>query len=82
MTDEIREMLSLHHRIWELVTMICAPKEQAAAATDKTVRADHEAMHEAEISRLTWAVLDGKATEAERRRLAELVNAQHEQRGA
>lgn len=34
---------------------------------------------EAEISRLTWAVLDGKATNAERMRLAELVSAQHRQ---
>lgn len=62
--------------------MICLPKEQEAAATDETVRADHEANHEAEISRLTWAVIDGKATVEERRRLAELVNRQHEQRNA
>ncbi len=82
MTDEIREMMSLHHRIWELVTMICLPEEQEAAAPYESVRADHEAKHEAEISRLTWAVLDGKATDVERRRLAELVNRQHEQRGA
>ena len=30
--------------------------------------------HEGEISRLTWAVLDSKATETERRRLAELAH--------
>jgi hypothetical protein len=35
---------------------------------------------EQEITRLTWAVLDGGATLADRQRLAELVNAQHSQR--
>ena len=35
---------------------------------------------EQEITQLTWAVLDGGATLADRRRLAELVNAQHAQR--
>ena len=35
---------------------------------------------EAEISRLTWAVLDGQASDVERRLLADLVSAQHEQR--
>jgi hypothetical protein len=33
---------------------------------------------EAEISRLTWAVIDGIATTADRERLAELVSYQHE----
>lgn len=33
---------------------------------------------EAEISRLTWAVIDGIATPADRARLSELVNEQHE----
>jgi hypothetical protein len=33
---------------------------------------------EAEISRLTWAVIDGIATPADRDRLAELVSLQHE----
>ena len=56
--------------------MICRSKEQESAANEEAVRTDHEA----EISRLTWAVIDGKATEAERRRLAELVNTQHSQR--
>jgi len=37
---------------------------------------------EGEISRLTWAVLDGRASVEERNRLAELVNAQHERRNA
>lgn len=32
---------------------------------------------EAEISRLTWAVIDGIATPADRERLSELVNEQH-----
>ena len=32
---------------------------------------------EAEISRLTWAVIDGIATPADRERLAELVSHQH-----
>lgn len=35
---------------------------------------------EAEISRLTWAVIDGQATGADRERLAELVSLQHEYR--
>ena len=35
---------------------------------------------DAEISRLTWAVLDGKATDSERKRLAELVSAQRRRR--
>ncbi len=35
---------------------------------------------EAEISRLTWAVIDGNATSADRDRLAELVSLQHEYR--
>jgi len=41
-----------------------------------------EPNQEAEISRLTWAVLDGKATSAQRIRLAELVSAKHDQRRA
>ena len=35
---------------------------------------------EAEISRLTWAVIDGIATPADRTRLSELVSEQHEYR--
>jgi hypothetical protein len=35
---------------------------------------------ESEISRLTWAVLDGSASEEQRGRLADLVGAQHENR--
>lgn len=35
---------------------------------------------EQQITELTWAVLDGGATLADRQRLAELVNAQHSQR--
>jgi hypothetical protein len=35
---------------------------------------------ESEISRLTWAVLDGRATSEQRLRLAALVSAQHERR--
>ena len=35
---------------------------------------------ENEISRLTWSVLDGRATPAEKNRLAELVSAQHQRR--
>ena len=33
---------------------------------------------EAEISRLTWAVIDGIASSADRERLSELVSVQHE----
>jgi hypothetical protein len=35
---------------------------------------------EQEITRLTWAVLDGSASLHDRQRLAELVNAQHARR--
>jgi hypothetical protein len=35
---------------------------------------------ESEINRLTWSVLDGSASTSDRRRLAELVRAQHSQR--
>jgi hypothetical protein len=35
---------------------------------------------EAEISRLTWAVIDGIASPHDRNRLAELVSLQHEYR--
>ncbi|MEM9352368.1 MAG: hypothetical protein AAGA92_05095 [Planctomycetota bacterium] len=35
---------------------------------------------ENEINRLTWSVLDGNATAAQRRRLAELVAEQHNRR--
>jgi hypothetical protein len=35
---------------------------------------------ESEISRLTWAVLDGSASEEQRGRLADLVGAQHARR--
>lgn len=35
---------------------------------------------EQEIARLTWLVLDGKASTADRQRLAELVSAQHARR--
>lgn len=37
---------------------------------------------EQEIARLTWLVLDGAASPADRRRLAELVSAQHSRRHA
>ena len=37
---------------------------------------------ESEISRLTWAVIDGTATEAQEARLAELVKSQHKRRQA
>lgn len=35
---------------------------------------------EKEISRLTWAVLDGRASKEDRERLSQLVNSQHQQR--
>ena len=66
-----------------------SPLEQRWEAPIVTVRADQQAveppaadarMVEQEIARLTWTVLDGGATLADRQRLAELVNAQHAQR--
>lgn len=53
---------------------------QSDTAVDGEPDAQAVRGQEAEISRLTWAVLDGKATSAERVRLAELVNAQHVRR--
>lgn len=47
---------------------------------DDTVAASAPKAQEAEISRLTWAVIDGKASNSERLRLAQLVSAQYEQR--
>jgi hypothetical protein len=35
---------------------------------------------EGEINRLTWSVLDGSASQADRNRLADLVRAQHASR--
>lgn len=35
---------------------------------------------ESEISDLTWAVIDGRATPEERKRLSELVSQQHQRR--
>jgi hypothetical protein len=52
-------------------------------AGDDTVvetRAAEARQIEQEIARLTWTVLDGGATLADRQRLAELVKAQHAQR--
>jgi hypothetical protein len=52
---------------------------QAEGRSQTETRADARLI-EQEITRLTWAVLDGGATLADRQRLAELVNAQHSQR--
>jgi len=68
------------------VASSCAPSAgPPGAGDDCTARAVQQAQHapqtiEGEIARLTWSVLDGGATLADRRRLAELVNAQHSQR--
>lgn len=48
---------------------------------DDTVAATAKKKQDAEISQLTWAVLDGKATVQQRKRLAELVGEQHRERG-
>jgi hypothetical protein len=50
---------------------------RAVAATPLEKITPQESV-EAEISRLTWAVIDGIATPADRDRLSELVNIQHE----
>ncbi len=52
-----------------------------AAATPLAKVTPQESV-EAEISRLTWAVIDGIATPGDRERLAELVSLQHEFRRA
>lgn len=41
---------------------------------------DHWQAIEAEIAQLTWSVLDGTASLADRQRLAQLVRAQHQRR--
>jgi hypothetical protein len=50
------------------------PAPIAAPAAESPLRG---AAAEREIARLTWAVLDGSASLADRQRLGELVNAQH-----
>ena len=52
------------------------------AGPEETVTVGDRIRREAEISRLTWVVLDGKASVADRQRLAKLVSAQHELRRA
>lgn len=52
---------------------------QSSQSSQSEARADARLI-EQEITRLTWAVLDGGATLSDRQRLAELVNAQHSQR--
>ncbi len=47
---------------------------------DDTVASELRRRQEAEITRLTWIVLDGSATPEQRRRLADLVSAQHTER--
>ncbi len=47
---------------------------------DDTVASEFRRQQEAEITRLTWIVLDGTATQEQRRRLADLVSAQHRER--
>ena len=51
----------------------------APVVSQSEARADARLI-EQEITRLTWAVLDGGATLTDRQKLAELVNAQHSQR--
>jgi hypothetical protein len=48
----------------------------AATAAPPAFAISPEAM-ETEINRLTWSVLDGSASSADRGRLAELVRSQH-----
>jgi hypothetical protein len=84
--------MPLHHQIWDLVTTICRAKGLDATVNQESVHSSRRpeanltagdyAHQEAEISRLTWAVLDGKATDTERRRLAKLVTLQHDRRRA
>lgn len=50
--------------------------QDAPVAPARPVTAEVETI-EQEINRLTWAVLDGNASLADRQRLAELVNRQH-----
>ncbi len=60
----IREVESL-----AAATGLHMPRLAAAPAPTESV--------ETEISRLTWSVLDGSASPADRSRLAELVRTQH-----
>ncbi len=60
------------------------PREDTAARSSERTRLEPDQPApesvENEINRLTWSVLDGNATAAERRRLAELVAEQHNRR--
>jgi hypothetical protein len=49
------------------------------AAVPVAIDANAESAEE-QINRLTWSVLDGSATHADRQRLAALVNSQHARR--
>ena len=64
-----------HHAAKNEDTVLSSPR------SDDTVAAAAKKNQDAEISRLTWAVLDGKATIEQRKRLAELVNEQHREPG-
>ena len=54
--------------------------EDSERAAEKLPAKDAEASIETEISDLTWAVLDGRATSEQRKRLADLVSLQHQRR--
>jgi hypothetical protein len=56
------------------------PAEPTRTARDPGFLDDAVAI-EAEISQLTWQVLDGQASLEDRQRLAQLVRAQHQRRG-
>lgn len=84
--------MTLQHHFWDFVSMITHPHGQVATGEtvlagrvqDETSASENALVRpsntEAEISQLTWAVLDGKATLAERQRLAQLVSEQHQRR--
>ena len=60
------------------VDLIDPAIDRGAAGLDSF--SDHDESIENEISKLTWAVLDGCATNEQRKRLSELVSTQHKRR--
>jgi hypothetical protein len=69
-------------RSWEspMIREVDSLQGLAVAGPAFSVASSPAESAESEIKRLTWSVLDGSASATDRRRLAELVRAQHSQR--
>jgi hypothetical protein len=76
----IREATSLKSTFGASAPEPLAPDFHLGSARTRPAEAMSHELAEDEISRLTWAVLDGRATSEQRLRLAALVSTQHERR--